>query len=76
MQLLKTNTVQKNNVKRIKRYFQKSIGRVSYNSDKQLAETGNRIEKGESVSPLCKLDKDHCLWILTTGGGMGKFLWR
>ena len=49
---------------------------MSYESDKELAEAGNKIEKGESVAALCKLEADHCLWILTAGDGMGKFVWR
>ena len=41
-----------------------------------LAQTGGKIEKGETVAPLQKLDLEHCLWMMTGGEGMGKFQWR
>ena len=50
--------------------------RVSYATDKVLAETGGKIEKGETVAALRKLEVEHCLWMLTCGDGMGKFQWR
>ena len=50
--------------------------RAAYTSDKALAEVGSKVEKGEEVSALKKLDKEHCLWLLTFGEDMGKYQWR
>ena len=50
--------------------------RVSYATDKVLAQTGSKIKKGETVAPLQKLEMEHCLWMMTCGEGMGKFQWR
>lgn len=49
--------------------------RVSYSSNKVLAETGKMIEDGESVAALRRLNPEHCLFVMTVGEGIGKFQW-
>ena len=55
---------------------QPQYSRASYATNKVLAETGSRIEKGEVVAPLKRLEPEHCLWIMTTGDDLGKSQWR
>lgn len=50
--------------------------RASYTSDKSISAVGSKVEKGESISALRKLETEHCLWMLTFEEGMGKFQWR
>ena len=52
------------------------LKRAAYTTDKGLAEVGSKVEKGEEVAALRKLEKEHCLWMLTFGEDMGKFQWR
>ena len=50
--------------------------RVSYLSDKKLAETGRRIKKGEEVQPKKTLNVNHSTWLCTVGAGFGQKQWR
>ena len=50
--------------------------RASHMSDKTIADVGSKVEKGESVCALRKLEHEHCLWMLTFGEDMGKYQWR
>ena len=52
------------------------LKRAAYTTDKGLAEVGSKVEKGEEIAALRKLDKEHCLWMLTFGEDMGKYQWR
>ena len=57
-------------------WYYTAANRAAYNSDKGLSEVGSRVEKGEEVAALRKLESEHCLWMLTFGEDMGKFQWR
>ena len=50
--------------------------RSVYSKDKLLAETGERIEKGEAVQPKMTLEINHSIWLCTVGAGFGKKQWR
>ena len=52
------------------------LKRAAYTTDKGLGEVGRKVEKGEEIAALRKLDKEHCLWMLTFGEDMGKFQLR
>ena len=49
---------------------------MSYISNKELAAVGNKIEKGESVEAVRKIDVNHGIWIAMHGAGFGKSQWR
>ena len=50
--------------------------RSAYLTNKQLAETGSRLERGESVQPMRTMEVNHACWLITFGGGFGKSQWR
>ena len=52
------------------------ISRSAYLKDKRLAETGDRIERGEVVQPKNTLEINHSIWLATMGAGFGKKQWR
>jgi hypothetical protein len=47
-----------------------------YLTDKHLAETGDRIEKGEEVQPKKTPSINHSIWMTSMGSGQGKMQWR
>ena len=49
---------------------------MTYVQNKELAEVGNKIEKGEKVNALRSLDINHSIWLASLGAGFGKLQWR
>jgi hypothetical protein len=45
-------------------------------TDKRLAETGSKIERGEKVQAKQSMDTPHAIWLATFGSGYGKLQWR
>ena len=58
------------------KFDHENVFRAAYLNDKQLAETGTRIEKGESVQPKKTPNINHSIWLATMGAGFGKRQWR